>query len=143
MPKLPLSQKEINRWAKEIEWGRRSKGIIYQNVKWPSPTKFFREAFKNMNKGDFVYLDPPYAPETKTSFVGYTKDGFGVNDHEELFELTKNSGVDFVMSNANVNMVTNSFVDYTIKELKARRAINSKNPESTTTEVLVQSSTRK
>jgi DNA adenine methylase len=94
-----------------------------------------------MNKGDFVYLDPPYAPETKTSFVGYTKDGFGVKDHEELFELTKNSGVDFVMSNANVNMVTNSFVDYTIKELKARRAINCKNPESTTTEVLVQSST--
>jgi hypothetical protein len=57
--------------------------------------------------------------------------------------LTKNSGVDFVMSNANVNMVTNSFVDYTIKELKARRAINSKNPESTTTEVLVSSSTQK
>ena len=46
MPKIPLSQKEINRWAKEIEWGRRGKGIIYQNVKWPSPTKFFREAFK-------------------------------------------------------------------------------------------------
>jgi DNA adenine methylase len=103
----------------------------------------FREAFKNMNNGDFVYLDPPYAPETKTSFVGYTKDGFGVKDHEELFELTKNSGVDFVMSNANVNMVTNSFVDYTIKELKARRAINSKNPESTTTEVLVSSSNQK
>jgi DNA adenine methylase len=103
----------------------------------------FREAFKNMNKGDFVYLDPPYAPETKTSFVGYTKDGFGVKDHEELFDLTKNSGVDFVMSNANVNMVTNSFVDYTIKELKARRAINSKNPESTTTEVLVASSIQK
>ena len=103
----------------------------------------FREAFKNINKGDFVYLDPPYAPETKTSFVGYTKDGFGVKDHKELFDLTKNSGVDFVMSNANVNMVTNSFVDYTIKELKARRAINSKNPESMTTEVLVSSSTQK
>ena len=103
----------------------------------------FREAFKNINKDDFVYLDPPYAPETKTSFVGYTKDGFGVKDHEELFDLTKNSGVDFVMSNANVNMVTNSFVDYNIKELKARRAINSKNPESTTTEVLVSSSTQK
>ena len=46
MPKLPLSQKEIDRWAKEIEWGHGAKGIIYQNVKWPSPTKFFREAFK-------------------------------------------------------------------------------------------------
>ena len=42
----------------------------------------FREAFNNVGKDDFVYLDPPYAPETKTSFVGYTKDGFGLKDHE-------------------------------------------------------------
>lgn len=103
----------------------------------------FREAFKNMREGDFVYLDPPYAPETKTSFVGYTKDGFGEKDHDELFDLTKKSGVEFVMSNANVNKVTNAFSDYTIKELKARRAINSKNPESMTTEVLVASSIQK
>jgi DNA adenine methylase len=103
----------------------------------------FREAFKNMREGDFVYLDPPYAPETKTSFVGYTKDGFGEKDHDELFDLTKKSGVEFVMSNANVNRVTNAFSDYTIKELKARRAINSKNPESMTTEVLVASSIQK
>ena len=43
MPKLPLSQKEINRWAMEL---RKGKWITYQNVKWPSPTMFFREAFK-------------------------------------------------------------------------------------------------
>ena len=100
----------------------------------------FREAFENMGRGDFTYLDPPYAPETKTSFVGYTKDGFGLKDHEELFELTKKSGVDFVMSNAKVDLVVNTFSDYKIKELEARRAINSKNPESRTTEVLVSSS---
>lgn len=100
----------------------------------------FREAFQNMHAGDFAYLDPPYAPETKKSFVGYTKDGFSLKDHEELFELTKNSGVEFVMSNAKVDLVTNSFSDYNIKELEARRAINSKNPESKTTEVLVSSS---
>jgi Site-specific DNA methylase len=99
----------------------------------------FREAFKNMKKGDFVYLDPPYAPESKTSFVGYTKDGFGLTDHEELFELTKNSGIDFVMSNANVDLVRNTFYGYTIRELEVRRAINSKKPGSKTTEVLVQS----
>lgn len=103
----------------------------------------FREAFKEVEKGDFVYLDPPYAPETKTSFVGYTKDGFGIKDHEDLFNLTKTPGVDFVMSNAKVDMVTNTFSDYNIKDVKARRAINSKNPESTTTEVLVSSSTQK
>ena len=103
----------------------------------------FREAFKNVGKGDFVYLDPPYAPETKTSFVGYTKDGFGLKDHEDLFELTKNSGVDFVMSNAKVDLVTEAFSNYNIKELQARRAIHSKKPDSTTTEVLVSSSTQK
>jgi len=100
----------------------------------------FREAFKEIGKGDFVYLDPPYAPETKTSFVGYTKDGFGVKDHEDLFNLTKTSGVDFVMSNVKVDLVVNTFSDYNIKDVKARRTINSKNPESTTTEVLVSSS---
>lgn len=100
----------------------------------------FREAFQNMHTGDFVYLDPPYAPETETSFVGYTKDGFSLKDHEELFELTKNSGIEFVMSNANVDLVTSSFSNYNIRELEARRAINSKNPESKTTEVLVSSS---
>lgn len=103
----------------------------------------FREAFKEIRRGDFVYLDPPYAPETKTSFVGYTKDGFGVKDHEDLFNLTKTSGVDFVMSNVKVDLVVNTFSDYNIKDVKARRAINSKNPESTTTEVLVSSSTQK
>jgi DNA adenine methylase len=103
----------------------------------------FREAFKEIVKGDFVYVDPPYAPETKTSFVGYTKDGFGIEDHKDLFNLTKTSGANFVMSNAKVDMVTNTFSDYNIKDVKARRAINSKNPESTTTEVLVSSSTQK
>lgn len=103
----------------------------------------FREAFNNVGKDDFVYLDPPYAPETKTSFVGYTKDGFGLKDHEDLFNLTKNSGAEFVMSNAKVDLVTGAFSNYNIKELQARRAIHSKKPDSTTTEVLVSSSTRK
>ena len=39
---------------------------------------------KNIKKGDFLYLDPPYAPETVTSFVGYTKDGFGIENHQNL-----------------------------------------------------------
>ena len=103
----------------------------------------FREAFKNVGKGDFVYLDPPYAPESKTSFVGYTKDGFGLKDHEDLFELTKGSGNTFVMSNAKVDVVMNAFSGYMIKEIQARRAIHSKNPESMTTEVLVASSIQK
>lgn len=100
----------------------------------------FREAIQRAKPGDFMYLDPPYAPETKTSFVGYTKDGFGMKDHEELFEMTKSSGAHFVMSNAGVDLVRDAFSDYTVTDIKARRAINSKNPASNTTEVIVRSS---
>jgi len=100
----------------------------------------FREAIARVKVGDFMYLDPPYAPETKTSFVGYTKDGFGMKDHEELFEMTKTNGAMFVMSNADVELVRNAFEDYKIVPIKARRAINSKNPASNTTEVIVASS---
>jgi DNA adenine methylase len=100
----------------------------------------FREAIRRAKPGDFMYLDPPYAPETKTSFVGYTKDGFGMKDHEELFEMTKTNGAMFVMSNAGVDLVRDAFSDYTVMDIKARRAINSKNPASNTTEVIVRSS---
>lgn len=102
----------------------------------------FREAIARAKTGDFMYLDPPYAPETKTSFVGYTKDGFSLKDHEELFDMTKSSDAQFVMSNAGVDLVRRAFSDYTVSDIKARRAINSKNPASNTTEVIVRSSSQ-
>jgi len=98
----------------------------------------FRAAFaQTINDCDFIYADPPYAPENVKSFVGYTKDGFIMDDHKDLFNLLKHSKIDFVMSNAKVYLVTNSFEDYKIEDVPARRAINSKDPSSITTEVLV------
>lgn len=51
-------------------------------------------------------------------------------------ELDKRN-VEFIMSNANVDLVRNAFKDFDCIEVIARRAINSKNPSSTTTEVLI------
>lgn len=102
--------------------------------------KGFVESIQSPIEGDFVYLDPPYAPENRTSFVGYVADGFTEENHKDLFEKTKNLddiGILFMMSNAKVNMVTKSFKDYEILDIEARRAINSKNPGSKTTEVLI------
>lgn len=102
----------------------------------------FSESFKNVESGDFVYLDPPYAPENKKSFVGYTADGFDINKHKELFKLTKQlktKNVKFTMSNACVKLVTNEFKDYNIKKIRCRRAINAKNPGDTALEVLITS----
>ena len=98
----------------------------------------FSSSIKNIKKGDFVYLDPPYAPETEKSFVGYTADGFSLDTHNKLFNEIKNfDKIKFVMSNAKVDLVTENFKDYNCEDIIARRAINSKKPGSTTIEVII------
>jgi DNA adenine methylase len=100
----------------------------------------FSDSIKNICSGDFVYLDPPYAPENETSFVGYTSKGFNLETHKKLFceIITLNSKkIKFVMSNAKVDLVVNNFKDYNCEDIIARRAINSKKPGSTTTEVII------
>tara|TARA_Y100000389_G_scaffold205029_1_gene262157 strand:+ start:3584 stop:4483 length:900 start_codon:yes stop_codon:yes gene_type:complete len=98
----------------------------------------FTESIKNVKKDDFVYLDPPYAPENSKSFVGYVADGFNLEMHKLLFDEIKKLGkIKFVMSNAKVELVTDNFKEYNCDEIVARRAINSKKPGSTTTEVII------
>lgn len=98
---------------------------------------FVAQSFTTLNaeEGDFVYLDPPYAPETDTSFVSYTADGFDL--HSELFNMCKKMKNKWVMSNADVPLVKDALEGYEIKIIEARRAINSKNPEAKTNEVLI------
>ena len=98
----------------------------------------FSDSIKNIKDGDFVYLDPPYAPENSKSFVGYVADGFNLDMHKLLFsEIKKLSGVKFAMSNAKVDLVLENFKEYKCEDILARRAINSKNPGSKTTEVII------
>ena len=98
----------------------------------------FTESIKTIKDGDFVYLDPPYAPENSKSFVGYVADGFNLESHKLLFnEIKKMGDIKFVMSNAKVDLVTDNFKEYNCEDIIARRAINSKKPGSTTTEVII------
>jgi len=97
----------------------------------------FENSLENVDIGDYVYLDPPYAKENKKSFVGYNKQGFDLDTHIKLFSMVKNLKVKFLMSNSDVPLVTKTFVDYQILKIEARRAINSKNPGSKTMEVII------
>lgn len=100
----------------------------------------FIESIKKIKEGDFVYLDPPYAPETTTSFVGYTSDGFDIKTQNLLFKeilSLKERNIKFVLSNSKVDLVTKTFYECKIDDIVARRAINSKKPGSTTTEVII------
>lgn len=100
----------------------------------------FEETLLNTKNGDFLYLDPPYSPENDKSFVSYTKEGFDLENHKKLFQMLNQTNCAFVLSNSKVDLVTNSFKDenkFKIDIISCRRAINSKNPESTTDEVII------
>jgi DNA adenine methylase len=102
----------------------------------------FHHSLSSVEVGDFVYMDPPYAPEKNTSFVSYTSDGFNEDNHLLLFqkcaEMTEKN-VKWLMSNADVQAVQDAFTSpkYTTKKVNCRRAIHSKNPDSRTNEVLI------
>jgi DNA adenine methylase len=102
----------------------------------------FADTLLPVQPGDFVYLDPPYAPETKTSFVSYVGDGFGVKHHQQLFtrcQQLATQGCSWIMSNADVPLVRDAFPipRYTTHIISCRRAINSKKPDSKTNEVII------
>ena len=102
----------------------------------------FSESAKAVQSGDFVYMDPPYAPENETSFVAYTDAGFNLDAHLKLFKLSnefKKTGKLFIMSNADVNLVRDNFNGFTIESIECKRAINSKNPGAKTQEVIIKS----
>lgn len=102
----------------------------------------FSVSLKNIGPTDFVYLDPPYAPETEKSFVGYTENGFDINQHKKLFEMVHgltNTNKKMILSNADVELVRENFNNdnYIIDSVVSKRSINSKNPESKTMEVII------
>jgi DNA adenine methylase len=102
----------------------------------------FTTSLNNIEENDFVYLDPPYAPETDTSFVGYTENGFNIDNHNNLFNLIhklteRNKKI--MLSNADVSLVRNNFMNekYKITSILCKRTINSKNPEAKAKEVII------
>lgn len=93
----------------------------------------FEEATKLARKGDFIYLDPPYAPivEDSQNFVGYTLNGFDYKEQERLrnlfVELDK-KGCFVMLSNSSSKAIHDLYADYTDTTviLGANRNINSK-----------------
>jgi DNA adenine methylase len=102
----------------------------------------FNQSLANVEMNDFVYIDPPYAPEKANSFVGYTENGFNMEQHTNLFKLINKlneNNQKIILSNADVDLVRENFTDkkYKIVSVLCKRSINSKNPESKAKEVII------
>lgn len=101
----------------------------------------FTISLNTVEPNDYVYLDPPYAPETDNSFTGYTKNGFNIDNHNNLFKLIHKlteTNKKMMLSNADVSLVRDNFNErYNISSILCKRAINSKNPNAKAKEVII------
>lgn len=88
------------------------------------------QTITRINKNDFIYFDPPYAPLSKTSdFTSYTENGFGNLEQHELKEYCDyltTKGVKFLLSNSNSDLIRDLYKDYEISIVLANRAVNCK-----------------
>lgn len=90
----------------------------------------FEDACRNADRGDFVFLDSPYAPLNPTSFESYTKEGFTLESHERLArlydELTER-GCYCMLTNHNTELIEQLYGNkgYTISVVNVKRMINS------------------
>lgn len=100
----------------------------------------FKSSIKDeYESDDFIYLDPPYAPENNKSFVSYNEDGFGIEQHKNLFKLCNELETNFLMSNSDVELVKDNFDKdvFEIETISCKRSINSKKPGSKSNELLI------
>ncbi len=95
----------------------------------------YTNSLSNMDKGSFVYLDPPYRPLTTTgSFTSYDKSGFS---DERQIELAKNykeldkKGCYLMLSNSDPknedeedNFFDDLYAGFNIERVYAKRMIN-------------------
>jgi DNA adenine methylase len=94
--------------------------------------KDYAEALSCCSKDDFVYLDPPYQPVTKSGFRDYTKQSFGEKDQRmlsDVFHELCDKGCKVLLSNSDSALVRQLYADskyeLTTDRLRALRMINS------------------
>ena len=89
----------------------------------------YARVLADVEKGTFVYLDPPYDPVSGTAnFTSYAKGGF---DRQEQIRLRQccdelnRHGIKFMLSNSATDFIIDQYAAYNITIVKAKRAINS------------------
>jgi DNA adenine methylase len=88
----------------------------------------FSSVLREVDHGDFVYLDPPYVPlSTTASFTAYSEHSFGHHEHHELasvFGDLAGRGSRPLLSNSDTLFVRDLYQQHRIEAVPARRAIN-------------------
>lgn len=89
----------------------------------------YKTVISRCGSEDFVYLDPPYQPKSKTSsFTDYAPGGFSEQDQRDLAsEFTKlvDRGCTVLLSNSETPLTSHLYSGYDTKVVAVNRPINS------------------
>ena len=104
---------------------------LYNNLKNKTVIKNqdYLEFLKNLKKGDFIYLDPPYVPDDiKGCSIKYSSEIWNIDDFNNLVKLCEDldkKGCKFMLSNSNSDFIRKNFSknDYNIKKIKIARGL--------------------
>ena len=121
---VPMGRYKNPRIADEAGLRRASSALQGANIRCAG----YEELLESARPGDFIYLDPPYAPASKTAnFTGYATDGFGLDDQARLrdvFSELDRRGAKVMLSNNDVPIVRELYAKFSIDKVMAPRAIN-------------------
>jgi len=122
-----------------VPWGKLKNPLIYDPKNLEACRKRlsgatitaggFTEAVESAKKNDLVYFDPPYLPiSPSASFSQYSKDNFGIADHEELadtIDRLKKKGVHVILSNSDTSETRRIFgKTLTLRQIMMNRSIS-------------------
>lgn len=100
----------------------------------------FEESLKQAKKGDFIFIDSPYAPLNTNTFVSYTKDGFDLESHIRLSKVFKSldeKGCFVMLTNHNTDLIRSLYSEYKVETVNVRRNINSNGTNRKGVEVII------
>ena len=90
----------------------------------------FCNTLKYIKKGDFVYLDPPYAPISKTAhFTQYTEKNFKEFDQlrlKDYCDKINKKGAKFIVHNSDVELIREMYSSYNKIKTPISRTIAAK-----------------
>lgn len=88
----------------------------------------FEAVMEMARAGDVLYLDPPYCPTTNgKSFVGYAKQGFGLQDHQRLVDFAQAAsqrGAHVLVSNHDTPDTRRLYAGWAVHEVTVRRSVS-------------------
>ena len=123
---VPLGQRKSYRICDEsllLEKSEALQDVEIQHCNFDVPLESIAQ------KGDFIYVDPPYYPVSDTaSFTSYTSDGFDLIQHITLsyhLRIAHVRGIKWLLSNSDTPWVRKEYADYRIVECDRAGTMNS------------------